>query len=504
MYIHIYIHAPKGEDRKLETSGKEEERAGEMQEEDEEEGEKDEDEDEKDEEEDEEEEEEEDDDEDEDEEEEGSLVGSPTFGAASMDASECVHDLQLGSPPDPGRPQPRDAAKDLSSYVLPRTAAAATVSRRGSSLRPGNSAVTAAEGRGRQVSAPAGGAAAAAAAASAASAQSGGSGPEGSGRGGGERQQKLVLMLNGQPLPCGVTIFQAIRQFGSPSPTARELAAAAGGPAAGMPSLPASLSQRLWGAVYTLTYRLPMEVDELGGGGGRGSVEPAGSGRSSEGEEGVRCAVEAHVLPPGTDPLLGALGAAAPPLCAESEGAGAVLKLLWFLHRLNEHWARLYSTAEVPEAQRGAPALPPAVFPNSKLNAKLMRQLQDPLALCSRSFPSWCPELVNACLPHRARAMNTPCSQQVRHAGQRVSLPLLLRHAPPLPALDRLRPLPRAAAVARARARGLIQFRFQWRRVEARVAAGSVAPPKGAHLSLAAARLGGARDGAVRGAAGAA
>jgi len=139
-----------------------------------------------------------------------------------------------------------------------------------------------------------------------------------------------------------------------------------------------------------------MEVDELGGGGGRGSVEPAGSGRSSEGEEGVRCAVEAHVLPPGADPLLGALGAAAPPLCAESEGAGAVLKLLWFLHRLNEHWARLYSTAEVPEAQRGAPALPPAVFPNSKLNAKLMRQLQDPLALCSRSFPSWCATLVNA------------------------------------------------------------------------------------------------------------
>ena len=44
-----------------------------------------------------------------------------------------------------------------------------------------------------------------------------------------------------------------------------------------------------------------------------------------------------------------------------------------------------------------APALPPSAFLNRKLNAKLLRQLQDPLALCSRSFPSWCAQLTLHC-----------------------------------------------------------------------------------------------------------
>jgi len=332
--------------------------------------------------------------EDEDEEGDGSVMGSPAFGS---EAGECVHDLQLNSSPD-ARASQRDSAKGLGSCMLPSPAAA---SRKGGSSRAaagGSSAAaaagsasgraspsTTAPGAASTDSSPAAGSArpsapsAASAALDADAAVADASVPA-------ERTQKLVLLLNGRPLPYGTSIFQAVRQSGVAAPPAPAAAPGAAAAAA------ASLSQRLWGAVYTLHYRLATPADEALS---DGVSSATGEGGAAEAETGR----EATVLALDANPLLGPLSSDTPPLSNEPpEPAAPVLHLLAFLHRLNEQWACLYSPAEMAEAARPrGPALLPAVFCNSKLTAKLMRQLQDPLALCSRSFPPWCAALTSSC-----------------------------------------------------------------------------------------------------------
>jgi E3 ubiquitin-protein ligase TRIP12 len=71
-----------------------------------------------------------------------------------------------------------------------------------------------------------------------------------------------------------------------------------------------------------------------------------------------------------------------------------MLRLLWMLQQLSCHLAALEPADEPASIGAGPGAADPAqnwsAFLNRKLNAKLLRQLQDPLALCSRSLPPWC------------------------------------------------------------------------------------------------------------------
>jgi E3 ubiquitin-protein ligase TRIP12 len=330
--------------------------------------------------------------EDEEDEEEGSLVGSPAFGA-SLDGGECVHDLQLSSPARRG-----DSAKSLGSDGLPGAAASRKA---GSSRGVAGSSAAAEGGRASPNAAPSpkasdvGGASAvvdscAHPAGGGAASSPGGTAevaPAPSAAALEERQQKLVLQFNGRALPSSMSIFQAIRQCSAGTP-----ASSAGAP----PSSSSSLSQRMWGSVYTLQYRLATPADAALVGASADADLLALGDRDAAEAEAPR---ETRVLPVDANPLDGPLGTAAPPMDAEAgEPATPVLQLLWFLHRLNEQWSCIFSPAELAEAARPrGPALPPSVFFNSKLNAKLMRQLQDPLALCSRSFPGWCGGLTSAC-----------------------------------------------------------------------------------------------------------
>mmetsp|Transcript_12243 Transcript_12243/g.39389 ORF Transcript_12243/g.39389 Transcript_12243/m.39389 type:complete len:1911 (-) Transcript_12243:1069-6801(-) len=336
--------------------------------------------------------------EDDEDDEEGSLVGSPAFGA-SLDGGECVHDMQLNSPVRRG-----DLARSLGSYVLPPVGAAASRNA-GSSRGIAGSSTAADAGRCSPNAAPSpkaadvsgtsplvdgsvrpagGGAAASPGGIAEVAPVPSAAAPE-------ERQQKLVLLLNGRALPCGMSIFQAIRQSGAGTPASSTSGVVPS-------SVSASLSQRMWGSVYTLQYRLatPADLALVSASGDAGADASVLVDRGPAEAEAGR---DARVLTVDANPLDGPLGIAAPPMAADAgESATPVLQLLWFLHRLNEHWSCIFSPAELAEAAhpRG-PALPPSVFFNSKLNAKLMRQLQDPLALCSRSFPSWCNALTSAC-----------------------------------------------------------------------------------------------------------
>ena len=378
------------------------------------------------------EEEEDDDDEDDDEDEGDDEMFSSAGLATSLDSNaECVHDLELSSPPrGTGKAAPSlslpgaDASSSASAArkASGRAAAAAAAVSAGASSSSGSgaaataTAVSSRSARGGTAAAAAGPAAAAAVPADAdADAAASGSG-EGSApttiAGADGRTHHLALLLNGHMLPFSMTIFQAIRHYGSLPPAVpsasqggeEEGAAGSGGPsgegggetvAPRPPVPPSSIGQRMWGDVYSISYQplKPEDATRLNAGEMDESPVPMPEG-SAAGRDDAAAGWSLRVLPHEVEPLLARLASEPPALAAEGGVVAPLLRLLWTLIQLSAHAASLDGNVDSSAAP---PAAPASAFLNRKLNAKLLRQLADPLALCSRSLPSWCSSLATGC-----------------------------------------------------------------------------------------------------------
>ena len=70
-----------------------------------------------------------------------------------------------------------------------------------------------------------------------------------------------------------------------------------------------------------------------------------------------------------------------------------VLCLLRTLHALNRYWGSLYEGL----TRLYAPVINPAEFINSKLTAKVNRQLQDPIIIMTSNLPTWLKEVASIC-----------------------------------------------------------------------------------------------------------
>ncbi|RKO92921.1 hypothetical protein BDK51DRAFT_19836 [Blyttiomyces helicus] len=70
-----------------------------------------------------------------------------------------------------------------------------------------------------------------------------------------------------------------------------------------------------------------------------------------------------------------------------------ILHLLRLLHGLNTRWSEVYTESQASAAGAGIPTrlatLPPSLFANSKLTAKMNRQLDEPLIVASHVLPRW-------------------------------------------------------------------------------------------------------------------
>jgi hypothetical protein len=75
----------------------------------------------------------------------------------------------------------------------------------------------------------------------------------------------------------------------------------------------------------------------------------------------------------------------------------APLVLLRILHGVAVHWRYAVPGGPTAAAMSLAGVPTPAEFVSAKLTAKLLRQLQDPVALCSGVFPAWLTELTTSC-----------------------------------------------------------------------------------------------------------
>ena len=70
-----------------------------------------------------------------------------------------------------------------------------------------------------------------------------------------------------------------------------------------------------------------------------------------------------------------------------------VLCLLRALHALNRYWGSLYEGF----SQIYGPIINPVEFVNSKLTAKVNRQLQDPIIIMTSNLPTWLKEVASMC-----------------------------------------------------------------------------------------------------------
>ena len=81
-----------------------------------------------------------------------------------------------------------------------------------------------------------------------------------------------------------------------------------------------------------------------------------------------------------------------------SDATRSILTVLSVLHTVSTSASRIINLGEqVDDVKVTALSLPADAFLSSKLAGKMVRQLQDTLALCSGSLPTWCTTLARAC-----------------------------------------------------------------------------------------------------------
>ena len=77
-----------------------------------------------------------------------------------------------------------------------------------------------------------------------------------------------------------------------------------------------------------------------------------------------------------------------------------ILPLLSVVYSINQHWASLFNLKTI------SPLIPKSDFISPKLTSKATRQLQDPLAVVTATFPEWLSQLSRVCpflLPFNTR-----------------------------------------------------------------------------------------------------
>ncbi|KAI9388896.1 hypothetical protein POPTR_009G134300v4 [Populus trichocarpa] len=159
---------------------------------------------------------------------------------------------------------------------------------------------------------------------------------------------------------------------------------------------------RLWSDIYTLTYqRADGQADRASVGGPSSSASKSIKGGSSNSNSDT----QVHRM----SLLDSILQADLPCDLEKSNPTYNILALLRILEGLNQLAPRLrvqlvsdnFSEGKISSLDELMTAtgvrVPAEEFINSKLTPKLARQIQDALALCSGSLPSWCYQLTKAC-----------------------------------------------------------------------------------------------------------
>lgn len=205
---------------------------------------------------------------------------------------------------------------------------------------------------------------------------------------------RLIFSAGGKQLNPNLTIYQAIqRQLVTDEDDDERYTAS---------DFVTSDGSRLWSDIYTITYQRADSQVEKSSTGTLNSTPPSKSNKSgSSSGSNADASLQRSLL----DSILqGEL----PCDMEKNNPTYNILSLLRVLEGLNQLAARLrVQTAfdkfsegmisSISELSISGVRVPSDEFVNSKLTPKLARQIQDALALCSGSLPSWCYQLTKAC-----------------------------------------------------------------------------------------------------------
>lgn len=206
-----------------------------------------------------------------------------------------------------------------------------------------------------------------------------------------DQYNKLIFTAGGKQLSKHLTIYQAVqRQLVLDEDDDERFNAS---------ELPNDGS-RFWSDIFTITYQKAEGLTDKGSqGGSTGSLPKSSKSGSSTSNE-----TRWQHLSLLDSILQGEL----PCDLEKSNPTYNILALLRVLDGLNQLAPRLRVQAVADEFAEGkisrlhelyqiGAKVPSEEFVNSKLTPKLARQIQDALALCSGSLPSWCYQMTRAC-----------------------------------------------------------------------------------------------------------
>ncbi|XP_059647478.1 E3 ubiquitin-protein ligase UPL3-like [Cornus florida] len=206
---------------------------------------------------------------------------------------------------------------------------------------------------------------------------------------------RLIFSAGGKQLNRHLTIYQAIqRQLALDEEDAERYT--------GNDSV-SSDGGRLWSDVYTVTYQRPDSQTD------KGLVRVSNSKTSFKSTKAGSTSKSNIKSSPHRISLLDSILQGELPCDLEKNNPTYnILALLRVLEGLNQLAPRLRVQAATDSFSEGkilsldelsatVVRVSPEEFINSKLTPKLARQIQDALALCSGSLPSWCYQLTKAC-----------------------------------------------------------------------------------------------------------
>ncbi|KAK6143373.1 hypothetical protein DH2020_023721 [Rehmannia glutinosa] len=212
---------------------------------------------------------------------------------------------------------------------------------------------------------------------------------------GSKDSSRLIFTAGGRQLNRHLTIYQAIqRQLASDEDDDDRFAGS---------DLVSSDGSRLWTDIYTIMYQ---RADGQAERSALGNVSSITSSKSTKANSSSNSGSDtlAHRVSLLDSILQGEL----PCDLERSNPTYNILALLRVIEGLNQLAPRLrvqqmidmFSEGKVSsldELSTTGVKVPPEDFINGKLTPKLARQIQDALALCSGSLPSWCYQLTKAC-----------------------------------------------------------------------------------------------------------
>lgn len=206
----------------------------------------------------------------------------------------------------------------------------------------------------------------------------------------GQGRHKLQFFIGEHPLPYNMTVYQAIRQFGTHNGNEpHELDLESDGPMA---------NANMWVQTHQIYYKPYVEPN----GEENSTTSSSGTSRSGQNKKGAKNGKHSPKrkdelwtegkAPRPHSPVDQFLEASLPSSIGLSDASSDTIALLRVLHSISRYWGHFYSLCHPYK-----PAVPPQDFINMKLTAKANRQLQDPLVIMTGNLPPWLSSLANAC-----------------------------------------------------------------------------------------------------------